>query len=62
MQRFHRGIFVDPAGPLANLILGVEILRTNGFYSRSLLVILLIFFCSIGMYLSSALLPAMRHS
>jgi len=61
LQHFHRGLSLTLL-VLANLILAVEILRTNGFYPRSLLVVVLILFCAIGMYLSSALPPAMRHS
>jgi hypothetical protein len=61
IQHFHRGLSLTLL-VLANLILGVEILRSNGFYSRSLLVVLSILFCAIGMHLFSALPPAMRHS
>jgi len=61
LQHFHRGLSLTLL-VLANFILAVEILRTNGFYPRSLLVGVLILFCAIGMYLSSALPPAMRHS
>jgi hypothetical protein len=61
MRHFHRGLSLTLLA-LANLILGVEILRTNGFYPRSLLAFLLILFCAVGMRLFSALPPAMRHS
>ena len=61
MQHFHRGLSLTLL-VLASLILGVEILRTSGFYPRSLLVVLLILFCAIGMHLFSALPSAMRHS
>ena len=61
MQHFHRGLSLTLL-VLANLILGVEILRTSGFYPRSLLVVLLILFCVIGIHLFSELPPAMRHS
>jgi len=61
MRYFHRGFSLTLV-VLANLILAVEILRTNGFYARSLLVVVLILFCAIGMYLSSALPPTMRQS
>ena len=61
MQHFHRGLSLTLL-VLANLILGVEILRTSGFYPRSLLVVLFILFCAIGMHLFSALPSAMRHS
>ena len=61
MRHFHRGLSLTLL-VLANLILAVEILRTNGFYPRFLLVVVLILFCAIGIYLSSALAPALRHS
>jgi len=60
MRHFHRGFSLTLLA-LANLILGVEILRTSGFYPRSLLVVVLILFCAIGMYLASALSPRVRH-
>ena len=60
MRHFHRAFSLTLL-VLANLILGVEILRTSGFYPRSLLVVVLILFCAIGMYLASALSPPVRH-
>ena len=56
MQRFHRAMSLTLL-VLANLILIVEIFRTNGLYPRLLLAAVLVPFCLIIRHLSADLLP-----
>ena len=61
MQRFHRAMSLTLL-VLANLILIVEIFRTNGLYSRLLLAAVLVLFCLIIRRLSADLLPTAQAS
>ena len=61
MQRFHRAMSLTLL-VLANLILIVEIFRTNGLYPRLLLAAVVVAFCLIIRHLSADLLPKTQAS
>ncbi len=61
MQRFHRAMSLTLLA-LANLVLIVEIFRTNGVYPRLLLAAVLVLFCLIIRQLSADLFPESQAS
>jgi heme A synthase len=61
MQRFHRAMSLTLL-VLANLIVIVEIFRTNGLYPRLLLAAVLVLFCLIIRHLAADLLPKAQAS